>query len=187
MIPALTDDEIVALALRSDVVWAVPLLTVLLDVDALSAAGRRGMRSLGVRGLLDGSGVEPAELTSLVAAAAGAASWSAAYTAADDSRIVGASTFVFHLADGSTIVDMVSADGVHLLSRSSAGEAVGLLTALGKNVFDYGFAGSSEAVRLLIGSSVAEGWLTVRRGELVSDVATETWDAGLITSAVMVA
>ncbi len=59
---ALTDDEVVALALGLGRAWPASVPTVDLDdVDAVRAAGLRGERSLFVRGLVDGDGgIDPA-------------------------------------------------------------------------------------------------------------------------------
>lgn len=53
----LTDDELVALALHAEVQWHGPLPTVNVgDVGELERAAARGVRSLGVRGLIDSAG-----------------------------------------------------------------------------------------------------------------------------------
>lgn len=189
----LTDDEIVALALQSEVIWPVALSTV--AVESLAAAGSRGRRSLAVRGLRGESSKESVELLELVTAVGQAKSWSAAFAASEKNlEPAGSSTFVFGLEDGSVVVDIVEAGGVHRLARSTAADATFLLTALAKNVFDFGFVGGAVDGRLIIGSSASSSWITVQQGQIrngrlvegmfVTGSESPTWEAGLISTLV---
>lgn len=166
MIPLLTDDEIVALAIEADGPWPVPLITVALDREALTSARLRGIRSLTVRGLIADAGPLP-DFDRIIKAATSAKLWRMAIGVNESgSPLVGTSTYAFETTDSSTVVDIVTSDGTHRLSSSDIGDANDLFLALAKNVFDYGFAGDGSGVRLLVGRNDSTSWVGVSRGKL---------------------
>ncbi len=174
MIPALTDDEIVAISIDGGAAWPIPLITVDIDFAAMSSARLRGIRSLAVRELIFDAAPSQ-ELSSIVKAAATATRWCAAIGVDENgSPLVGTSTYVLDRGDGLTVIDLVSGDGTHRLSFSTIRDANQLLIALAKNVFDFGFTGDAPGLQLLVGRSDRASWVAVKEGAVgVAQVASQ--------------
>lgn len=117
----LTDDEVVALAVRDGQAWATPLPTVALDEpDDVAASARRGERSLYARGLLgvgdDPLGVLDAELVRNLAPARQRRVVVSMFTA--DGELAwypSGPNVVYYRTDGGTglLAETVSEAGVH--------------------------------------------------------------------------
>lgn len=167
----LTDDEVVAISVRNGVAWPSPLPTIELSEDGLSRSERSGLRSLAVRGFLDVSQDSPtidAEVAQTVLLASKAARWTAAYVAAIDAPTVlaGDSTYLYE-AESESLLDAVSAAGVHQFTSTSADDARALFVALAKNVFTFGVRGDSTDAALFIGGNASDEWVRVCMGEVV--------------------
>jgi hypothetical protein len=153
MIMLLTDDEIVAVAVKLGVTWPYPLPTVERSAEGLLAARSRGGRSLMVRGLAT---IEEGALSidkpacGLVSRAT-SADWHVISYVATDKRpesLAGTSTYLYLDADESAPVtlDLVSSSGIHDIRESSRADAFDLVLALIENAFLHGIRGPSNVV-----------------------------------------
>ena len=145
MPPALTDDELVALALIQRTAWLAPLPTVDVgDADALLAAAPRGYRSLVTRGLMTaGRGVQPSPAADLIAsiepALAGRLVLSTFIARRDLAFVPEGATSTIYSRDGeSVLVEAVSAGGVHYFSDLALGDAINAVAEFMVGVIELG-------------------------------------------------
>jgi hypothetical protein len=158
MSTALTDDELVALALIRNTAWLAPLPTVDVgDADALLAAAPRGIRSLVTRGLMSaGRGLDPTPSVDLIAtlepAFAGRLVLST-FVAQRDLAFVpeGATSAIYARDDETALVEAISAGGVHYFSEMRMNEAV---SAVGE--FVNGVIGDGVTVRIDDGEPIED-------------------------------
>jgi hypothetical protein len=152
MPPAMTDDELVALALMSRSTWDGPLPTVDRgDVDALLSVSSRGFRTLVTRGLMTGPrGGTPIPVAPLLEGLRPAFSGDlrlAMYAATADLALVpgGPTGAVFAFDGGPALVDSVSALGIHFFSTGPVDSALAAVTRTARQVLDTGvhLAGTS--------------------------------------------
>jgi hypothetical protein len=183
----LSDDETVALAMLAGRAWPAPLPTVDSDdPDDLIEAGRRGLRSLAVRELVDLPDTAPGtteprvpvlrrDVADLCAEIFGTAVQAVGYAATDDlTWLPGGLTAVLHgLGTGDTwTMQIVSHAGLSYFSRVPAVEARDMLSELLHGAVDSGFTapavGSGPAPRWYCVSHEAQGQtlvLAAARGE----------------------
>jgi hypothetical protein len=140
----LTDDEIVALAVKTELPWQGPLPTLDTDsADALSVASLRGLRSLAVRDLLVGDDQPAKELIPFVAALSGTV---AARTYISDNAPIpadgGTVSSFFVTASDTVVIVATQAPGVHIVGEASVAEALELIR---ESVADS-LANSTESV-----------------------------------------
>ena len=196
----LTDDEIAAIAVSVRSPWPMPLPTIESTPNAIAAASLRGLRSLAVRGLIEGSDeytIAPLirEALSVVQPTSGRFTTYVAERSAP-STLVG-SIAVAYLAEddgGRAIVEFVSPAGVHDLVPGSNDEARSLIVQLVQNTFDQGFRGEvvEDAALIVLGSHpqttaavVAQGSIEIGRMDeasqsFVPSEHLDTWDAAAI-------
>lgn len=127
----LTDDEIVALATISGKPWPIGLATIGGTASSLKAGALRGLRSLGIRGLISRDANSPdtvlvqPELKDAISAFVSGAIFGGAYIAPTDSpeQLVGPSITAVYAEHGWWL-DAATPDGVHGIRSSSRNAAV---------------------------------------------------------------
>jgi hypothetical protein len=121
----LTDDEVVAVAAVAGTPWPLGLSTVPASTEILRSAALRGVRSLGVRGLLTANAGKPPALADAVASAITpflhAPTRIGAYIApaANPQSLAGAAITAVADDDG-WWTDATTSDGVHAIRRAGA-------------------------------------------------------------------
>lgn len=177
----LTDDELVALAVDAGQRWPAPLPTVAGDdVAQLSAAAARGVRSLLVRGGLEGS--EPDARLATIASAAGSDRVVAGYVADAAGAPIGGG--VVHAAIGTPsgwLLDEIQPSGLHRFGSFDSDAAVAsYFAAVAGVVHAQGLAeeyGEGTVFCVSAVSPTGADVLVVGRGSLIAktldDIAAE--------------
>jgi hypothetical protein len=163
----LTDDEIVALATKSDRPWQFPLLTVRTDVPAaVAAAALRGLRSLIVRGLaaVDSEGIAvDASLVNDYKLVASAPRILLAHASPADSVAASGSAVIVFYGDAGVYADTMTVVGIHALRQVTHEEALSAIKSFAMTAFE----GSTPRVgdtTVIIGGAGLDTVLRVRRG-----------------------
>jgi len=149
----LTDDELVAIAVRAGAAWKGLLPTVSVDsVASLLRAAFRGNRSLVVRGLCssDGSRIMP-EMADAVSAAS-TAPLVLAFVAAENSPLAptSAGVGVFPLEPTGLVIDVTLANGLHEITRGEIGQAQEVLLGMARLYQSNGsFQGAGYVLTML--------------------------------------
>lgn len=157
---ALTDDEILAVSVLTDRPWPSGLPTVPADEEAVRSATTRGLRSLSVRGLLearDGRSVLSDAVAGAVGGVAAAPTiLSAAVVLATEPLGSFGPAMIVGAHDSHAVVDIVSGDGVHLLTTVDPSTAEEEFSRFLRAVFDGDRAPEGTPERALLVRSSAK-------------------------------
>ena len=141
----LTDDEIVALALRSGVAWRAPLPTVGQSEEELTRAAARGWRALLVRELVVDRDHPAPELQDVLAAQEAKIIARTFVADANGVPLDGTSWSTYYrLTDGHVLIEVISSEGVHSFTTGTVDECSSLITAAVDTVQREGVPDRSE-------------------------------------------
>lgn len=167
----ITDDEVVALAVGAQGIYAGALPTV--DVGsatALSASAWRGQRSLVVRDLIDQSGNLAPEVAEVASSTAGAQTLVTVYIANDALDRVGwGVAFSFYPSPSGWLAEGVSPSGIHQFSVMGSDDVVASLRGLVESALATPAPQDSEPASWMVVAVVQEGLssvLAAREGTL---------------------
>lgn len=165
----LTDDEVVALALRSGTIWRAPLPTVGDSEEELTRAAARGWRALLVRELVVDRDNAAPELHDVLAAQE--AKIIARTFVADGNGVPldGASWSTYYQLSGSqALIEVISSEGVHSFTSASLDQCSTLIGAAVEAVRSAGLpeAAESAARFCVIAPGQPARVLTVSKGAM---------------------
>jgi len=145
----LTDDEVIALSVLEGTSWPAPLPTVdITQEGALDAAGRRGARSLAVRGYLDDDGIDE-ELHAFLQPALSHQVRQGVFVAESDMTYIaeGLTMMNYERTDLDCLVEVIGYGGVHYFSVAQRSDCAELVRTLLQQTIDEGLSTPRNSLR----------------------------------------
>jgi hypothetical protein len=158
-VTVLSDDEIVAIAVKDGASWPGPLPTINLGEREMLQAIVRGVRSLLARELVTMIGIDyevSADVRTLIGQATLATHAASAYVSEVSSpgQLKGSSAYLY-FGESGAVIDLVTLGGVHEVGEVSADGGLSVLTALADNAHRFGIEAEEGAEPALYVRSTA--------------------------------